>query len=213
MPDIENGVEYDDGLVTFTKAKPLVLHNQALFSRDGLLKLMSFMDSEENPIPAVTPELAYKWQVTYADGSALTQFIVNPDTFLEEEVNSSNIDHSRISQLSVIANYPSVERAENLPTYTFVKESGKFFRAGIAIDTMYDSEYQPDSEVIYARKVNMTFGSGMITNSLDRSIQTVHTAVLQLMGWKVGGLHGQGPGCIIAVDERGHWRPYEYIEG
>ena len=213
MPDTENGVEYTDGHVQFTKARPQVFNNQALFSRNGLLKLMAYIDSQENPIPSVTPELVYKWQVTYTDGSALSQFIVNPETFLEEEINSANIEHSRISQLSVVSNYPSVERAEGLATYTFVKESGKFYRNGVELDTMYDNDYQPDSEVIYARKVNMTFGSAMITNSLDRGIQTVHTAVLQLMGWKVGGLHGDGPGCIIAVDERGHWRPYEYLEG
>lgn len=211
-PDIENGVEYNDGKVTFTKAKPKVFSNQATFSRDGLEKLMSYMDSQENPIPAVTPELVYMWQVTYPDGTGRAQFETNPLTFEQYENNSSVIDHSKIVQLSIIPNRDEPKAAE-LPTFTFVKDTGKFFKSGEELDTMFDTEYTKDSEVIYARKVNMTFGSAMITNSLDRGIQTVHSSVLQLMGWKVGGLQGAGPGCIIAVDERGQWRPYEYIEG
>lgn len=210
-PDTENGVEYNKGKVTFTKAIPKVFSNQATFSKSGLEKLMAFMDSQENPIPAVTPELVYMWQVTYPDGSGHSQFEVDPATFEEVEINSSVIDHSRVKQLSILPN-PNVVKAQGLPTYTFVKETGKFFESGVEIDTMYNSNYVNDSEVIYARKVNMTFGSAMITNSLDRGIQTVHSSVLQLIGWKVGGLQGQGPGCIIAVDERGRWRPYDYIE-
>jgi hypothetical protein len=214
MPDIENGVQYDaeSKAVAFTKAKPVVFHNQALFSRGGLEKLMAYMDSQDNPIPAVTPELAYKWQVNYTDGSALSQFQVNPGTDEFEEVNSAEIDHARVGQLSIVANFPAVERSEGLPTFTFVKESGKFYKNGEEIDTMFDHDYRPDSEVIYARKVNATFGSSMQVGSLDRNIMSAHISVLQLMGWKVGGLHGEGPGCIIAVDDRGHWRPYEYIE-
>lgn len=206
-PDTENGVEYSESKVTFTKSKPKLFSNQATFSRDGLEKLMAYMDSQENPIPAVTPELIYMWQVTYLDGTGLAQFATNPETFEVFENTSSLIDHSKIDQLSIVSRIDP-----DKPTYTFVRLTGKFFRAGIEVDTMFKGEYTLDAEVIYARKVNMTFGSAMITNSLDRGIQTVHSSVLQLMGWKVGGLQGSGPGCIIAVDERGQWRPYEYIE-
>ena len=211
-PDTDNGVEYDEKTkeVTFTIAKPKMFSNQATFSKEGLEKLISYMDSQENPIPSVTPELVYMWQVTYTDGSGLAQFGVDPTTFEVKEINSSCIDHSRIAQLSIVSN-PDVEKSEGKPTYTFVKDTGKFYMSGKELDTMFNAEYIKDSEVIYARKVNMTFGSAMITNSLDRGIQTVHSSVLQLMGWKIGGLQGQGPGCIIAIDERGHWRPYEYL--
>lgn len=213
MPDVENGVSYEDGVVTFSKAKPIVFQNQATFSKAGLEMLMAYLDSQDNPIPAVTPELVYKWQVSYTDGSALAQFQVNPDTYEEQEINSKEIDHSRVAQLSIVPNFPNVARSEGMPTYTFVSDSGKFYKNGEEIDNMFDAGYVPGAEVIYARKVNMTFGSVMQSASLDRSIQAAHTSVLQLMGWKVGGLHGDGPGCIIGIDERGQWRPYEYIEG
>ena len=214
VPDIEEGVVYDEATkeVTFTKAKPVVFQNQALFSKQGLEKLMTYIDSQDNPIPAVTPELVYKWQVTYTDGSALSQFNTNPENGKDEEINANQIDFERIAQLSVVSNFPAVPRAEGLPTFTFVKETGQIYCNGGLFDLMFDGEYRPDSEVIYARKVNMTFGSGMIPGSLDRQITNAYTSVLQLLGWKVGGLHGKGPGCIIAIDERGNWRPYEYIE-
>lgn len=215
VPDIEEGVVFDETTreVTFTKAKPVVFQNQALFSKQGLEKLMAYVDSQDNPIPAVTPELVYKWQVTYSDGSALSQFRTNVESGEDEEVNSDQIDFERIAQMSIVPNFPAVAGAEGLPTFTFVKETGQIYRNGSLFDLMFDGEYHPDSTVIYARKVNMTFGSAMKQASLDRQIMNVHTSVLQLLGWKVGGLHGEGPGCIIAIDERGNWRPYQYIEG
>lgn len=215
IPDVDDGVEFDQDTkkVNFTKSKPVVLHNQALLSKPGLQRLMDFIDSQENPIPAVTPELVYKWQVNYTDGTALSQFITDSKNGEITESNSSEIDHSRVVQLSIVANFPELPRSADLPTYTFVKETGKFYCNGQEIDTTYEGSYQSDSELIYARKVSMTFGSAMKYNSMDRDIQNVHSSVLQLIGWKTGGLHGSGPGCIIAIDERGYWRPYEYIEG
>lgn len=214
VPDIEEGVVYDEATkqVNFTKAKPVVFQNQALFSKEGLEKLIAYIDSQDNPIPVTTPELVYKWQVTYSDGSALSQFRTSVESGEDEEINSNQIDFGRIAQVSIVSNFPAVGRAEGLPTFTFVKETGQIYCNGGLFDLMFDGEYRPDSEVIYARKVNMTFGSGMVPGSLDRQIMNVHTSVLQLLGWKVGGLHGEGPGCIIAIDERGNWRPYEYIE-
>jgi len=215
VPNIEDGVLYDPDTkeVTFTKARPVIFQNQALISRTGLEKLIAYLDDQTNPIPSVTPELVYKWQVTYTDGSALSQFRTKVGTNDEEEVISSEIDFPRIAQLSVVPNFPAVPRAEGLPTYTFVRETGQVYRNGEVLDLMFDAVYPAEIDIIYARKVNITFGSGMAPNSLDRNIVAAHTSVLQLLGWKVGGLHGDGPGCIIAIDERGNWRPYEYIEG
>ncbi len=215
VPNIDDGVLYDSETkaVTFTKARPVIFQNQALLSKAGLEKLIAYLDDQTNPIPSVTPELVYKWQVTYTDGSALSQFKTRPETGEDEEINSREIDFTRIAQLSVVPNFPAIPRAEGLPTYTFVQQTGQIYRNGEVLDLMFDSDYKSDATVIYARKVNITFGSGMIPNSLDRNIVAAHTSVLQLIGWKVGGLHGDGPGCIIAIDERGNWRPYEYIEG
>jgi hypothetical protein len=52
----------------------------------------------------------------------------------------------------------------------------------------------------------------MEQNSLNRGIQGMATTVLQLLGWKVGGMSGYNPACIIAIDDRGNWRPWEYVE-
>jgi hypothetical protein len=167
--------------------------------------LLDYMASQDNPIPGITPVLVYQWQVTYTDGSGLSQFFVNPGTDEEEETNSAAIDMSRVSQISLVPRYTT-----DLPTYTLVKETGKIFKNGEEIDLMYEGEYVPDSDIVYARKVTHTWGSQMATNCLDREITNTHTTVLQLMGWKVGGLAGPGPGLIIAVDDRGNWRPWEY---
>jgi hypothetical protein len=211
-PDTENGVLFENGKVTFTKANPIILNSQATFSRDGLEKLMAYLDSQDNPIPSITPELVYKWHVLYTNGAGISQFVSDQNTYETVEIPSGDIDFSRLRQISVVPNFPAVARAQGLPTFSFVKEKGTFYQGGQELDVMFNGEYDPESSVVYARKVNITFGSQMEPNGLDRNITGAYTSVLQLLGWKVGGLTGPGPGCIIAIDERGHWRPYEYSE-
>ena len=203
MPDIEKGVELDPETeaVKFNFWKPLVFQNQATFSERGLQLLQDYLASQDSPIPAVTPILVYAWQVMYNDGSALSQFTMVDDE--EVETNSKEIDFDRLVQISLVPRYTT-----DLPTYTLDKATGKIFRAGEEIDPMYEGEYVPDSTIVYARKVTHTWGSQVF--NLDREITNTHTTVLQLMGWKVGGLKGPGPGLIIAVDDRGNWRPWEY---
>lgn len=210
-PDTERGVEYDPktGDVRFTIWKPAVFNNQLTISELGLKRLLEYAESQENPIPGITPELVYKWQVSYRDGSALTQFRMENDE--EVEVNSQEIVFSEVAQFSLVPRYPG----GSLPTFTFVKETGKFFCNGAEIDTMYDGPYFPESELVYCRKVAHTWGSGVGPNGLDRQITNVYTNVLQIFGWRVGGFTAfvekhDTPGCIIAVDERGNWRPYDY---
>jgi hypothetical protein len=206
-PDTERGVTIDDetGSAEFKFWKPVIIQNQMTVSELGLRKLLEYMESQDNPIPVLTPELVYKWMVIYDDGSALTQFRIKPDTEDEEEVNSREIDFSRVAQISIVPHFDP-----ELPTYTFVKETGKIYRAGEEIDLMYDGLYQPEATVVYARKVTHTWGS-QATNDLSRHITNTHTNVVQLLGWKVGGLQGPGPGMIIAIDERGNWRPFDYM--
>lgn len=198
-------IDLGDISINTSDEGPKVFNNQALFSKVGLEKLINYMDSQDNPIPTVTPELVYKWQVSYVDGSAISQFRINPETMEEEETCSKEINFSQVAQFSI------VPRKEGLPTYTFVKETGKIYKNGVELDLNYKAPYIADSEIVYARKVNIVFGSVVQQNSLDRNIQASHSSVLQLIGWKAGGLHGSGPGCIIAIDERGHWRPYQYL--
>jgi hypothetical protein len=205
-PDLERGVEHDPetGEVHFLYWKPVVFENQATFSEAGLKKVLDYLASQENPIPGICPDLVYKWQVLYIDGTALSQFRMVNDT--EEEVNSKEINFPNVSQISVVSHHTS---EDSLPTYTFVKETGKIYRAGVELDLMYEGDYHPDAEIVYARKVTHTWGSQM--EGLDRNITNLHSAVLQLLGWKIGGLKGPGPGLIIAIDEYGNWRPWEYI--
>ena len=206
MPEIERGVELDPETkeVKFNFWKPLVFQNQATFSERGLQLLSDYLASQDNPIPGVTPILLYAWQVMYNDGSALGQFTADLENPGEEiETNSNQIDFDRVVQISLVPRHTT-----ELPTYTLDKATGKIFRAGEEIDLMYEGVYNPDSTIVYARKVTHTWGSQVF--NLDREITNTHTTVLQLMGWKVGGLQGPGPGLIIAVDDRGSWRPWEY---
>lgn len=210
-PDTERGVEYDPetGKVNFTIWRPAVFNNQLTVSELGLKRLLEYAESQENPIPGVTPDLVYQWQVSYKNGSALTQFRMDEDS--EVEVNSQDINFGEVSQFSIIPRFPG----GSLPTFTFVKESGKFFCDGASIDTMYEGDYFLESELIYCRKVAHTWGSSVGPSGLDRQISNVHTTVLQIFGWRVGGFQAfsqklDTPGCIIAVDERGNWRPYDY---
>lgn len=211
-PDTERGVKYDPETkaVNFTVWNPAVFNNQLTVSEDGLRKLLAFSASQDNPIPGVTPELVYQWQVSYKNGSALAQFRMN-DSGDEVEVNSKEIVFGDIAQISLV---PRMAQSE-LSTYTFVQETGKFYSNGVEIDTMYEGPYFPESELVYCRKVAHTWGSSIGPNGLDRQITNAHTSVLQLLGWRVGGFQAftdkfDTPGCVIAVDERGHWRPYDY---
>lgn len=211
-PDTERGVSYDPetGKVDFSVWKPVVFNNQLIVSEMGLKRLLEFVESQENAIPGVTPELVYKWQVSYKNGSALSQFRAT-ESGEEEEVNSAEIDFPEIAQISIVPRIPNSE----LPTITFVRETGKFYSSGNEIDTMYDGSYVDGAEIVYCRRVAHTWGSVVGPNGLDRQIANMHTTVLQIIGWRVGGLNAvvdklDTPGCLIAVDERGHWRPFDY---
>ena len=206
MPDIERGVEQDpeSRKVRFKYWTPVVFQNQATFSEDGLKKLLNYMESQENPIPCVCPDLVYKWQAGYIDGTVISQFQATADG-TEEEISFADIVLDRVSQFSIVPRYVT---EEVLPTYTLVKETGKIFKAGVELDLMYDGVYQPESDIVYARKVTCTFTSQV--QGLNRYITNTYTTVLQLLGWKIGGLKGPGPGLIIAIDERGNWRPWEF---
>lgn len=201
-PDVERAIVDDSGQITFDVWKPVVFENQVTFSEQGLQKLLAYAQSQENPIPSLTPVLVYEWQVLYTDGSSIRQYKSDPETYEEIEVNSREIDFDRIAQFSVIS------RQGDLPNYTFVKETGCFYRDGQLLDLDYEGPYQEASVTVYARRVTHSYSSQ--TFGLSREISSTYTNVLQLLGWKVGGLKGPGPGCLIGIDERGNWRQHEY---
>ena len=195
-PDTERGViqDIDTGKVTFTCWQPTIIHSQVTVSEDGLTKMLEFMKSQPNPIPPVNPELVYMWHVLYKDGTPLQQFSE------EGETRYADINLANVTYFSVLPRVPG------LPMYVFEKVTGKIYKDGIDLDLGYGGLYIPESTIFYGRAINHTWGSPEQV-SLDREITNACTTVLQLLGWKVDG----GPCCIIAIDARGNWRPYDYV--
>lgn len=206
-PRTDKGVEYDPVTkeVTFTVWQPQVLEQQVTFSKEGLLKLLAWMDDQTLPVPTITPVLVYKWQVLYNDGNALSQFQYEPGTEQEVEVNSREIDFDRVTQISVL---PRDTQGDSvLKGYTFVPETAKFYCNGQEVDVDYEFDhFVPGAKPFYCRKVTHTWGS-VIGNGLSRNIQDAHTTVLQILGWHT---YNGGPCCLISIDERGNWRPWSY---
>lgn len=204
-PDLTSAVMVD-GEVRFEKWSPVVYNNQMTVSREGLEGLLAYLDSQDNPIPGITPDLIYAWQVSYKNGDGLRQFQYDGDE--EVEINSNQIDKPEVAQLSLVSHFGDAA----LPVFTFVKSTGLIYRNGALLDLMYDGEYDPEADLIYARKVHHTWGSQMQASSMGRTITNASTSVVQLIGWKQGGFASKGRACIIAVDEQGSWRPWEYNE-
>ena len=205
-PDTSKGVTLgEDGSARFDHWRPVLFHNTATFGERGLEMLLDYLRNSDSPIPAITPDLQYGWQVYYKDGSGLSQFeIVDGEPV---EVNSKEINKSEIAQLSLTGHYDPA-----MPVYTFVKETGKFYKNGTEIDTGYDGSYDQSYETIYARSTSHHYGSVTLTAG-RRSISNAHTVVLYLIGWKENGLTAtDGKAHVIAVDERGQWRGWEFRE-
>jgi hypothetical protein len=208
-PDCTRGVSLEeDGTVRFSIWKPRVFQQQVTLSPEGLRKLLAWSEDKRAPIPVVTPYLAYAWQIMYKSGSRLTQFYMNPETGEEVETNTREIDWDSVAIVELVSHYPG---EKVLPRYTYVVATGKFYKEDSEIDVAYDDPFITESRPFYARKVHHTFGSAMLKHSLNRSIQVQHSNILQLLGWRVGGVtEGRTPCCIIAVDDNGSWRPWNY---
>lgn len=214
-PNTEKGVEYDPatGQVNFTIWDPVVFHQQLTVSRRGLEMLMDFMDSQESPIPAITPQLIYQWAVMYRDGSVITQFEFNLDSVTENERHSGVIDWEQVQEFRLM---PRGVANDTLPQYTYVPSTGVFYKNGTPIDTMYDANRPEGVQSVYCRQNTITMGSVLKPGSLSRALQLGHITVLQCIGWCEGGIDRLGntnaKKCLICVDERGNWRPWKYTE-
>lgn len=213
-PVIDEGVEYDPDSkeVTFTRWRPAIFSSQATFSAEGLRHLLGWMDGKESPVPSIEPVLLYKWVIQYKDGDVLCQFMADEhDAGKELEINSREIQWERgVQQVSVI---PRFTNEQELPNFTFVPETGKFYKSGEELDVDYSAPLHPEAQIVYCRKVSHTFASGIGTG-LARTLQSAQTTVLQLIGWHVDGVPGmestnQNPCCVIAIDDRGNWRPWK----
>lgn len=209
-PDATRGVSVDDdGSVHFAVWKPKVFQQQLTVSPEGLRKLLGWAEGKDAPIPTVTPHLVYAWQIMFKDGSRLAQFYHNPETGEEEETNTRTVDWDNVALIELVSHYPEETQ---LPRYTYVTASGKFYKEDEEIYTGYGDPFLPEARPFYARKTTHTFGSIMIKRTLNRDIHVQKTTVLQLLGWRIGGVdEGVMPCCLIAVDEFGNWRPWHYV--
>lgn len=206
-PDTSRGVSIDpdSGAVRFAYWTPTLFHNTLTLSEQGLQRLLAFTQNAENPIPTIEPVLQYAWQVLYTDGSAYPQFEFNSDGS-EKENLSRDIDMSRLAQLSLVPHFDV-----SLPTYTFVKDTGKFYKGGEEIDTGYEGEvYDHTFETMNARQVSHHFGS-TVSGIGRRSISCADTVIIYLLGWKQNGISASdGLAHVIGVSEDGKWRSWEY---
>lgn len=208
-PVLDNDkIDYDPvtGQVNFREYEDKYIQTNISVSEEGLRQLLAFAESEENPIPTLSHNSTYMWSVMYTDSGGLRQFGYD-DNQQEIEFQYSDIDLARVAQFSVV---PRLD--PTLPSFTFVKDSGKFYKNGVEVDTEYDGEYDPTANLFYARKVTHTTASALSVDGLTREIKSVHTSVLQLIGWH------QGPrdtvenqtsterGFVLAIDERGSSR-------
>lgn len=210
-PDLERGIEKDleTGKYYPTAFKPITFETNFTVSKKGLELLLKALEENDGPVAAITPELIYQWDVLYSNGTRLRQFIINPETMIEEEIKSSEINFDNVIQIDITPRYID----SKLPIYTFVKETGKFYKNGEELNSQlgYLGEYIKDSKLVYARKVLITGYSNVPIGQLTRQFGAM-SSVVQLLGWRQHGLEDEGAGCIIAIDERGEWRPslYEY---
>lgn len=161
----------------------LIIDNSLPKVISGAVTIQPPQEIAPTGVAMFTPTLVYQWMVTYKDGTGFSQF--------EDEIenNSRDINYDEVAQVNVLPQFSGM-----LPGFTFVRETGKFFKAGEEIDPEYPNEYPgPEAPFYYARKVTHTWGD------------FTHTTVLQLLGWKT-----ETQRCIIAIDERGNWRPWQY---
>jgi len=194
-----DGVWHEPELVTYT--------NTVTLSKDGLRLLGDALDGSDNPIPAYVPDLKYQWEVAYMDGSAERQFFYSEDG--EEEERAFPLGRAaEIKQVSLI---DRIGLPNGLPTFTANITEGRFFRNGEEISTGYTGELHPGRTALSVRKSSILFGSQM-EGTGERNIGMLHASILYVIGWKNGDWGNTNGSCnLIAVDERGAWRPYDQI--
>ena len=169
------------------------------------------MDNQESPVPKITPASVYKWEAFHQDHSLKCQFEFDQETQTEIENRSDTIQFDSLIEMRVVP-----KDNPNLATFMYAPNQDTFFRAGSPID-VYFSGIKPDTAVpIYCRDVTITMGSVVNSETMNREVQVAHTTVLQCIGWCEGGIeHISNPEAkkrIIAIDERGNWRPWRYTE-
>lgn len=201
VPSTEKGVEYDKetGEVNFTVHEPKQFEVEGMFSAEALESMLVALKEGKNPIPEVSPKSPYMWRMLLTDGRTLSQFdSEGENSFKEVEENWGNV-----AQVNLVP-FPG----EDLPNYTLDVKSGTFFRNGQPIpyeELGYEKEFEGADRGEYFRKVTIVFGSPVDAQTGHREIETSYTSVLQVFGWIKGDKK-----MLIAVDDRGEWREWDY---
>lgn len=203
-PNTEEGVTIDPltGKVGFDKWKGEIINAQLTVSEDGLNLLLKQLKVAPHPMHGITPELVYFWKVTYVDNSEYSQFYLENGE--EKERSTKEIAWGHVEQVHLIPRYN-----DTMPIYTFDTLTGTLLKGGNAIDYHIPTKFESGThELILWRKNTIIFGASMEENSLDRVVDETNISVLYLLGWQEGGVTSDKPGFVIAVDDRGNWRPY-----
>lgn len=201
-PITTEGVEFDqNGQPVFTKWQPHIFETSATFSKQGLEMLLKSLADQDVPVPPIKPPSAYMWQLLMASGAVIPQFSLIPGTEEFEERHTGGINWADVKQISLVP----FEKAD-LPTFTYNVETDQFYRAGALIDVDYGQE-RPANALPYAKRhVSITTASAMGAG-LARNVGAANITVNQWIGWETPD---KTRACIIAVDERGGWRPLSY---
>lgn len=198
-PDTENGVVSDpDGRVRFTQWAPVTFNTQVTLSEAGLQQLMDQCKSAENPLPTLNPDLVYGWEARYKNGCTVRQFTRHYPT--EVETRYGDLELKEVFEMSLMG-----RGIAGLASYSINMEKGKFYQNGQPIDVGYEGDYSEDALPFAARKIVHTWGSEV--HDAERSVTNAYTTVLYLLGWT----SANGTRCLIAVDNRGSWRPFDYV--
>lgn len=203
-PDMEKA-QFDTAFkrVTFPELIYKSLQIQLMVSKKGLEILSSMLEHQsKNSGVTVTPKLVYQWSVYYNDGETLNQFTEEDDILIEHTLR--DIDFDRVTAIEL---NPLIA---DLPTYKFNLATGEIRKNDELLDFTY-TKHTPflpgETEIVLCRQNTILFGSTQ--EDLERDVEVSNVSTLYLLGWRVGGISAEaGKGLVIAVDERGYWRPF-----
>jgi hypothetical protein len=210
----------DAGEIEPNAFRPAIFASQVVLSEVGLLRLAAYVAGGESPIPGITPDEVYQWEVQRKDGSAQRQFYHEEAEEKRVTWDLNTINWDEFLSLTV---RPHNMPEGALPFYSYSLVTHDFMRNGVVIDDLdyYHDEDLPvpdddEMKVVYFKKVHHTYGTAVHLGSMQRNFTGQHSTVLQVFGWAVGGIEAvidpeaKTPCCLIGVDERGEWRPYLY---
>lgn len=163
------------------------------FSRDGLLSLLTDLDSVENPLELPAPEeirenALYHWGVVMKDGEHYQQY--NTDG---TETPFASIHIPDVQEFWIVPRH----NPDALPWYGMIREMGFVSRLNgqAGIETM-DLPFTDEAFWFqYTRDVTIHFGIAAGQK------EVLPPRVVQVLGWRVGETI-----CEIGIEEDGNWQ-------